>query len=109
MNFKELAKNLGLKENEYMELIDLFIEVGMLDLEKLQAAIDEGNSEEAADAAHSVKGASGNLGIMDFYELSAKIEMDAREGNLQGLAENVQALSQSLNEIAARVKKMKRP
>ncbi len=105
MNFKELAGNLGLRENEYMELIDLFIEVGMSDLEKLQLAIDGGNTEEAVDAAHSVKGAAGNLGIMDFYESAAKIEKDAREGNLQSLTETVQVLIKSLNEIAVLAKK----
>ncbi len=105
MNFKVLADNLGLKEEEYMELIDLFIEMGTSDLEKLQSAINEGNSENAADAAHSMKGAAGNLGIMDFYESASKIETGAREGKLQGVPEKVQALSKSLNELAALAKK----
>jgi len=32
MNFKESAENLGLEEDEYLELIDLFVEVGETDL-----------------------------------------------------------------------------
>ncbi len=105
MNFKELADNLGLIENEYMELIDLFLEVGMKDIEKIQSAIDKGNSEEAADAAHSAKGAAGSLGIMDFYESAAIIELNARKGNLQGMTEAVQVLRKSLGEIAVCAKK----
>jgi len=105
VNFKELADNLGLKEDEYMELIDLFVEIGRSDLEKLQAAIDEGNPEMAADVAHSLKGAAGNLGILDLYDSAAEIEMNAREGRFQAMAETVQILSKSLNEIAAVAKK----
>ncbi len=105
MNFKELAEDMGLKEDDYMELIDLFIETGMSDLEKLQTAIDEGDPEEAADAAHAVKGAAGNLGIMDFYESAAIIEMEAHDGKLQSLTERVKVLIKSMNEIAELAKK----
>ena len=35
MNFKQLAENLGLEEDECMELIELFIETGISDLENL--------------------------------------------------------------------------
>jgi len=48
MNFKELANNLGLEEDEYMELIELFIEIGMSDLDKVQFAVEEGDEDPAA-------------------------------------------------------------
>ena len=99
MDFKALAGNLGLEEEEYMELIELFIDRSMSDLKKLEAAIKSGNADEAADAAHSMKGAAGNLGIMDFYESAAKIEMDAREGNLEGFSVAVQSLRENLKDI----------
>ena len=100
MDFKALAGNLGLEEEEYMELIDLFVERGMSDIENLEAAIIRGNADEAADAAHSMKGAAGNLGIMDFYESAAKIEMEAREGSMEGFSGLIQALRESLEDIA---------
>jgi len=43
MNFRELTENLGMEEDEYMELIELFIEAGMADLQKLQVAVNEAN------------------------------------------------------------------
>ena len=74
MNFKELAKNLGLEEDAYMELIELFIETGRSDLDKLRSAIDEGNGEEAGNAAHSIKGAAGSLGLIEISEVAKEIE-----------------------------------
>ena len=99
MDFKALAGNLGLEEEEYMELIELFIERSMSDLKKLETAIKSGNADEAADAAHSMKGAAGNLGIMDFYESAAKIEMAAREGTLEGFSVAIQSLREKLKDI----------
>ncbi len=101
MDFKELAENLGLEEEEYKELIELFIMSGRSDLENLQTAIEAGDSGEAASAIHSLKGAAGNLGLSDFYEAAKKIEADIREGSLEGVVESVQALMMSLEKIAS--------
>ncbi len=99
MDLKKLAEDLDLEEDEYAELIELFVESGNSDLEKLQTAVEEGNTEEAAGAAHSLKGAAGNLGLMDFYEAAKRIEIDAREGNMDRITEDVQMLRKNLAEI----------
>jgi HPt (histidine-containing phosphotransfer) domain-containing protein len=104
MNFKQLAENLGLEEDEYMELIELFIETGISDLEKLNSAIDEENGEEAANVAHSLKGAAGSLGLMEISEIAKEIEGKARSDNLNEIAESAQALKGKLEEIAELVK-----
>ncbi|MEA1991930.1 MAG: Hpt domain-containing protein [Thermodesulfobacteriota bacterium] len=100
MNFRELAENLGLEEDEYLELINLFVEVGTTDMDKLQSAIDEGKAEDAAKAAHSLKGASGNLGLMEFAQIAKEIEEKGRSGQLEGTAEATQALKDRLKAIA---------
>ena len=99
MNIKELAENLGLGEDEYLELIELFIDTGIVDVEKLRSAIEEGDAEEAANAAHSLKGASGSLGLMEIYDLAMKTEKEARNNSLDGLAESVQTLKGQLNSL----------
>ncbi|PXF59548.1 MAG: hypothetical protein C4B58_02980 [Deltaproteobacteria bacterium] len=100
MNFKESAENLGLEEDEYLELIDLFVEVGKTDLDKLQSGIDDENAEEVAKAAHSLKGASGNLGLMEFFQIAKKIEEKGRNGQLEGTAEATRALKERLKAVA---------
>ncbi len=101
MNIKELAEDLGLEEYEYMELIELFIDRGRLDLDELQAAVGTGDSDKAAMAAHSIKGAAGNLGLMEFYEEARKMEGDAKDGSLDGAAESARVLRKELEGIAA--------
>jgi HPt (histidine-containing phosphotransfer) domain-containing protein len=100
MNFKELANNLGLEEDEYMELIDLFIKTGRSDLDKFRSAIEEGNGEEAANAAHSLKGAAGSLGLMEISEIAKEIEGKARSDRLEEIAESAQSIKKKLDEIA---------
>ena len=100
MNIKELAENLGLEEDEYLELIELFIDTGIVDIEKLRSAIEEGDAEEAAQAAHSLKGASGSLGLMEIYNVALKSEEEARNNSLDVLAESVQILKGQLNSLA---------
>ena len=104
MNFKELAENLGLEEDEYMELIELFIETGISDLDKFRSAIEEGNGEEAANAAHSLKGAAGSLGLMEISEIAKEIEGESRNGRLDEIAEFAQTLKEKLEEIAERAR-----
>ncbi|MBC8178638.1 MAG: Hpt domain-containing protein [Desulfobacteraceae bacterium] len=100
MDIKELAENLGLEEDEYLELLELFIDTGIVDVDKLRSAIEEGNTEEAANAAHSLKGASGSLGLMEIYDLAMKTEKEARNNSLDGLVESVQTLKGQIDSLA---------
>ncbi len=105
MDIKELAENLGLEEDEYLELIELFVDTGKVDVEKIRSAVEEGNAEEAANAAHSLKGASGSLGLMEIYDLALKTEKEARNNSLDGLAESVQTLKGQLDSLAGIARK----
>ena len=101
MNFKQLADRLDLEEDEFLEMVELFIETSASDLNKLQLAIDQKNMRQAFEAAHSIKGASGNLGFKEAHELAKEIEQGARNNRPDRLAESLQVLKQKLNMIAA--------
>ena len=92
MDIRQLAENLGLEEEEYLELIGLFIETGVSDLNKLQAAIKEGSAEKAGNAAHSLKGAAMNLGLTELSEIAKEIEEKAGNGRLERTAEAARLL-----------------
>ena len=102
MNFKELAENLGMEEDEYLEIVELFVETGTSDLDKLQSAIEKRDKEEAANAAHSLKGASGNLGFTDFYDAAKMIEQKVRSdsGSLEEITEEAKLLREKMDIIA---------
>ena len=101
MDVEVLAENLGLETHEYMELLSLFLKTASSDMSKLQSAIEEKDAQKAAVAAHSIKGAAGNLGLMKIHEGAKAIEEDAREKCLeasvvQELKENLELLAESI-------------
>lgn len=100
MNFSELAKNLELEEDEYLELIQLLIETSRADLASIETAAGEQQSNEAASALHSIKGAAGNLGLMEIYDLARQGEQVARTNAMDQLPGIIQGLKGKFRELA---------
>ena len=100
MDINKLAKNLGLEEDEYLELVALLIQTSTADIGRIESAIKEQDPDEAAAALHSIKGAAGNLGLMDIYELARQGESDARNNALDKIPDIVHAIKTRLNSLA---------
>ncbi len=83
MDFKALGARLGIDEEDFMELVELFVNTSLADVEKIKAGTADNNASDAAAASHSIKGAAGNLGFDDIYNLSKDMEMQAKEGSLE--------------------------
>ncbi len=99
MNLKELALELGMEQDEMRELLVIFIESSESDLVKLKQALIEGDAKQVADAAHSIKGASANLGFMDIFSVAKNLEQKARENSLEGFTDEVHILKDRLSSI----------
>jgi len=100
MNFRKLSENLGLEEEEYKELFELFVETSTEDLNKLWFAIDIASTEKLVRIAHSLKGASLNLGLDEFREIAEAIGKTAREGQLEKTAQLAKTLQEKLKDVA---------
>ena len=100
MNINALAEAIGLDEEDYRELVELFLETGKADFDQLKAALAEGNAETVSRKAHTLCGAAGNLGIMDVYEAAKRIELTALDHQLDGLSADMNALEGQFVEIA---------
>ena len=100
MNFRKLSKNLGLEEEEYIELFELFVETSMEDLSKLWFAIDIASTEKLVRIAHSLKGASLNMGLNEFQEIAEAIGKTARDGQLEKTAQLAKTLQEKLDNVA---------
>jgi HPt (histidine-containing phosphotransfer) domain-containing protein len=105
MNFKELAAELGLEEDEYRELVELFMTTGAAEFEKLKAAWTAGDVDTVMRSAHTIKGASGNLGLTDVYNTATTIEKSADNGQLDGLEQHLSTLQTQIDAIATFVGK----
>ena len=100
MNIKELSENLGLEEDEYMEMLDLFLTSGGADLSRIEQALKEANARLVHEAAHSLKGSAGSLCIDNIFELARAIDDKSRKGILTGLDELAQKLRRAYDELA---------
>ncbi len=99
MNFTELAENAGLEKDEFMELMKVFLERTLLDIRRLQTSIDRGNFTGIVEAAHSIKGAAGNLCFDDIHQIAKDIEMKARENILNGISDSVLLLRKKIEKL----------
>jgi HPt (histidine-containing phosphotransfer) domain-containing protein len=105
MNVKDLSENLGLEEDEFLDLVKLFVETSAANLTDLEKALETGDAEEVVKASHSLKGAAGNLGFQAIYEHAKLIETNARQGILEGGKEAVSSIREKLTLIEEDLKK----
>ena len=90
MELNKMAENLGLEQEELNEIFEIYMEATTTDLKELISAINSGDAEKAHERAHSIKGASGNLGLEELFDLAKKIDEQARNNSLSGLENLVQ-------------------
>ncbi len=100
MNVKRIMQDLGLKEDEVLEMMDIFIESGKSDLDMVEAALGENNIPDVARYAHSLKGAALNFGLDEITRKAQEMESEARSGALQGGFEAVALLRSMLQDVA---------
>jgi len=100
MNFKELGDEIGLEEEEYRELIELFMETAQADLSQLKIALDAGDAETVSRRAHTMCGSAGNLRLMEMHKTAKRIELAADDGRLDNLSVDLHALEEGFGKIA---------
>ncbi|BBO90283.1 Hpt domain-containing protein [Desulfosarcina ovata] len=100
LDIKALADDIGLDEADYRELVELFMQTGMADYNQLKAALDEGDAGQVARSAHTISGASGNLGLMQVHEVAKRVEQAANENQMADLPADVATLRGFFDDIA---------
>ena len=103
MNLQELAANLGLEEDEYKELIELFVDTGMADFRKMESAMADKDTDQVMRSAHTIKGAAGNLGLIDVSETAKIIEQQADSDQMDNLVRTVETLKTQFETIQTMV------
>ena len=103
MDLKSIGAELGLEEDEFIEIVELFLETAAQDLAKLKMAIETRDFESLTEAAHSLKGSAGNLGFHQIYTLSKDIENGAWEHSVDGLSDILTAIEAITLEIEKEV------
>ena len=99
MEIQNLAENVGLDVEDYNELFELYMQTTSSDLERLKSALDVGDAEKMHERAHSIKGASGSLGLTELYEAAKAIDDRAHANSLDGLEKMVQEFSEKYKKV----------
>jgi HPt (histidine-containing phosphotransfer) domain-containing protein len=100
VNFKELAKNLEIEEEECLELLDLFKKTTASELRNLESALEKRDAPVIERMAHSIKGGAGILGLLEIHDAAKRIEMAARGNHLEDMGEDIRTLGAKLDLIA---------
>jgi HPt (histidine-containing phosphotransfer) domain-containing protein len=101
MNIKKLAQNLGLEEEEFLELIELFLDTGRADFQKIESGLANHDADQVMRSAHTIKGAAGNLGLEEISDIAKLIEENADNNILEGLDQAVSSLRSHFESINA--------
>lgn len=99
MDFDALASRLGIDRADFIELAELFVTTTQSDMDKIRRAMTAGNPADAAAAAHSIKGAAGNLGFEDMAELAKKMEFQGKDGRLDGFETDMDEMEKMLQSL----------
>ena len=100
MDFKAQAEKMGLDEDEYAEIVDLFIKTSVDNLRQLRSAVETGDMSKIRQETHSIKGAALNLGFLDICEIVERIGERARENSWQGLSADIEVIRGRIDRIA---------
>ena len=103
MDFDDLASRLGIDRDDFMELVELFVTTTEADMEKIRKAAGDENPKDAASAAHSIKGAAGNLGFGDMAEVAKKMEFQGKDGDLTDFDKFLDELDRMLQAVKDRL------
>ena len=87
MDFRDIESFLNIHTDEAEKLGRLLADTLACDLEKIRRGIRDSDAESIRFVAHSIKGASGNLGFKRLSQLAAVMETRARAGRIDGLGD----------------------
>lgn len=95
LNF-QYTEDIGLDDNEFAQLIQLFIETSKVDLQEAKKAASAGNSQKVYERMHSIKGAAECLGLYEMSKLVRRTEIMARNKSPKGIEKILDSISKKL-------------
>ena len=75
----------------------------LLDADILQSAVDRRDFQKAIRSAHTIKGASGNLGFTDIYEIAKAAEKRLRENSMDGIAKAAETIKEKIRVLSGAI------
>ena len=97
---KDLAlENMGGDEGLFKEVLVIYQGEASRKMSDLHTAIEESDSEGIRFAAHSLKGASANIGAVTVQKIASEIEIAGRDKQISAVTELVDRLHEELSRL----------
>ena len=103
MDIEEMSSRLGLDRADVLDLVHLFISTSLSDLAKIRRGVEDNSPADAASAAHSIKGAAGNLGFGRIADIAKTMEMAGKDNRLDGFEPLMTDLETMLDSLQAQL------
>jgi len=101
-DLKSVIERTGLDLEEFMEIFELFEESYHELMTDMRAAVDSEDSEKAMHAAHTLKGASINMGFESLSDLAFQIQSNPEDFTLS--KDLIPKLDSCFEDLSAQVK-----
>lgn len=99
MDVPSALERIGGDEDFLRELLDLFLTDFSEKFIQLQRAVADGNFSLIREVGHSLKGASGNLSLLQLQKISQSLERAGKENNLEEAEKRLPELPASIQSL----------
>ena len=86
----------GFDDEEWAEMQEMYINHTSKELEKIKTQLNLDSIDSIRTFGHNIKGSGGMYGFNEVTELGLLIENAAKEGNLDSIKSNLEALEEFL-------------
>ena len=94
-------ERIGNDQELYFEVLEIFLDDAPKQVETLEAALEASDGETATRAAHSIKGASANVGAERLKAVALEMEEAGRAGDFVKVKALIPALLEKYEEVKA--------
>lgn len=101
MDFEQAARELEIEKSAYVSLLGRFCELTQNDLSLLEGSLAASDLTGVHSAAHSIKGASASLSLLEIYGAASAICETAQAGSSDSIAELTSAIRKALDSLAS--------
>jgi HPt (histidine-containing phosphotransfer) domain-containing protein len=98
-SLKKLAFKIDFDEDDYIPLLELFIETTASNLSSIAFALGSGDNESISSNLHNIKGASLNLGLDKISEIVASMDKLNKAGLFTDIKKRIEDCNSELNDL----------
>lgn len=106
IDYQALMELKDMLEDEFAELVDTFVRDTSLKLATLSELSPAEDSEEIRKVAHSLKGASINLGLVSLGEHCVSLELQAKDNRITNYPQHLSQIQGEVDYVLDELQRM---